>query len=65
MGAKTKISQKIRRVSVRSIILSFIAFLIYNFRNPMGTTARREGGPKKNDLAAASGGPIGLRVDEE
>jgi chorismate synthase len=33
--------------------------------NPMGTTARREGGPKKNDLAAASGGPIGLRVDEE
>jgi len=33
--------------------------------NPMGTTARREGGPKKNELAAAGGGPIGLRVDEE
>jgi len=33
--------------------------------NVMGTTAKREGGPKKNDLAAAGGGPIGLRVDEE
>ena len=33
--------------------------------NPMGTTARREGGPKKNVMAAAGGGPIGLRVDEE
>lgn len=33
--------------------------------NPMGTTAKREGGPKQNVLAAAGGGPIGLRVDEE
>ena len=32
--------------------------------NPMGTTAKREGGPKKN-VVAAGGGPIGLRVDEE
>lgn len=33
--------------------------------NPMGTTAKREGGPKENVLAAAGGGPVGLRVDEE
>lgn len=32
--------------------------------NPMGTTAKREGGPRKKVLAA-SGGPIGLKVDEE
>ena len=31
--------------------------------NPMGTTAKREGGPRQ---AVASGnGPIGQRVDEE
>ncbi|KAL3758569.1 hypothetical protein ACHAWU_008323 [Discostella pseudostelligera] len=31
--------------------------------NPMGTSARREGGPREK--AAAGSGPIGLRVDEE
>ena len=31
--------------------------------NPMGTSARREGGPREK--AAAGRGPIGLRVDEE
>jgi len=31
--------------------------------NPMGTTAKREGGPKENTLGGS--GPIGLKVDEE
>ncbi|KAL7461526.1 hypothetical protein ACHAXS_001944 [Conticribra weissflogii] len=32
--------------------------------NPMGTTAKREGGPKKSTVPAGSG-PVGLKVDEE
>lgn len=32
--------------------------------NPMGTTAKREGGPKKSTIAPGSG-PVGLKVDEE
>jgi hypothetical protein len=35
--------------------------------NPMGTTARREGGPNREVVGVASGSekPIGLKVDEE
>lgn len=32
--------------------------------NPMGTTAKREGGPKF-DTVAGGGGPVSQRVDEE
>lgn len=32
--------------------------------NPMGTTAKREGGPKKSTVPVGSG-PVGLKVDEE
>jgi chorismate synthase len=33
--------------------------------NPMGATARREGGPRKHPVAAIGSGPISQRVDEE
>lgn len=33
--------------------------------NPMGTTARREGGPAEHVAVASDGKPISQRVDEE